>query len=87
MGKNKADKLIEQINDLRKQLYEHQAKCKHPRGTKEYGYRQDGWCEQDDMYWVDIQCGVCYKRWSADKHSKDDKSYHTYMNDERFIRI
>lgn len=69
MRKLKAHKLVDQINDLKAQLKEHQDKCKHP---PKYHYQLLGsntgnYCPQDDIYWADNHCRKCLKTWRTDQ--------------------
>jgi len=71
---NKAEKIQQNINELRDELILHQKKCKHPRVVGKYGSNTGHLCEIDDRYWIELDCPTCLKRWYV--HLPDDDYYY-----------
>lgn len=80
MRELKAHRLSREINTLKVELYQHQEKCKHPRGTFEYGANTGNWCMEDDRYWVDCKCDVCLKKWTI--YSCEDSNGYRNVSDK-----
>lgn len=52
-----------------------QAECEHADLTGKYGSNTGNWCEQDDYYWLDLNCPTCGKRWSVDSEQPEYRLY------------
>lgn len=81
---DKMSELMIPVNELRKELKEHQEKCQHPRGTFKRGFNNGNWCPQDDQYWIDVHCDVCFKSWTIDEKEPD---YSKFTRNLKFKRV
>lgn len=68
----KAARLKREIEERQKELYDHQEKCKHTRGTYRYRSNTGNYDPHCDSYWVETECGVCGKR---DMFDSDTNTY------------
>lgn len=63
--KTKAQKVVDEINELQQQLRTHQEKCKHPRVQKKAESADYGINEYH--YWYKCFCPTCLKKWIEDQ--------------------
>lgn len=90
-NKLKAELIIDQIKELmvpviekQKELKEHQEKCQHARGTIKYGANTGHFDPDDDMYWIDVHCDVCFKDFTLDTEEVDCRKYTCNQNFLKF---
>lgn len=62
--KKQIESLNAQIASLQQQIKIIQGKCGHKNVIKKNGSGTGGYCEQDDLYWVDYSCPNCSKTWT-----------------------
>jgi hypothetical protein len=62
--KYKSHRIQIEIIRLRKELLEHQEKCKHKNVEQECGSNTGNFDPSSDCYWVIYNCPVCLKNWA-----------------------
>lgn len=62
----KAEKILDQIDDLYRELTAHQKRCKHIKKTRENKSDTGNYCPSDDSYWAEFECPTCLRKWSVD---------------------
>lgn len=68
-------------------IAEAQAECKHPDLEGEYGSNTGNWCEQDDCYWINLNCPTCGKRWQVDSDQPEYREYGDQKWNKRLCKI
>lgn len=68
MGRQlKAQKILDQITELYKELRVHQDKCGHPHLEKVADSNTGNYDPYNDRYWYNCFCPTCKKRWIEDQ--------------------
>lgn len=66
-----------EIEKLSKEIRDLQKKCGHKNFTTKKGANTGNWCEEDNIYWVDVRCSDC--GWSdVFYYHKDRDNYLKY---------
>ena len=61
MGKLKAHRLVDEIQQLQKELRRHQNKCKHKSAKKVAQSNTGNYDPSADRYWYDCKCPTCLR--------------------------
>lgn len=59
----KATKITKQINNAKLRLRKLQDSCTHENADGEYRGNTGNWDRVDDLYWIDILCNDCLKKY------------------------
>ena len=62
------DDLLEQRENINRQIEEIQEQCSHPVGgvKKSHGASTGNYDPTENCYWTDFHCSLCDKKWSED---------------------
>jgi hypothetical protein len=65
----KVQTLKSEIKELQAKIEKIQSECSHPESARKETRGSDtgNWCPQDNSYWIDVECGLCEKRWREDQ--------------------
>lgn len=72
MKKPLAHRLQKEIDELQRQLRNHQdKKCRHIKATGVYKSNTGNYDPSADCYWLSLYCPTCLKRWSVDSRTPE----------------
>lgn len=84
MKKPLAHRLQAQINELQRQLRNHQdKKCRHLKATGIHRSNTGNYDPHADCYWISCYCPTCLKHWSVDSR---DPSYRDTLDSVEIVK-